>query len=361
MAIPLIASSITTTTEGSSTTIDFSGKPLGIENGDLLLLLVGNENSANGEGFDTLTGWTLEFNYGSGTSDSYLGLYSRIATGDALEDSPIVPTLGNDDGHGWYLRVTGVNATDPIRVVGASQVIASANTVTVTALTTGTNTYSLAVSAMAFDGSDSDPVTETGTGWTFKDFLESPIGTDAGGASSGSYSTKNIDTASTGTLDSVINMGGGQSDGIAATMFIIAGDETPPPTFEGSSSIISNSSVTAEGIFAYDGKASVSSSSTVDMNGQITQDSSASIYSSTSVDAYGLIVHDGKAPLVNLTTLSVEGLYYLTGVAPISGSSFVSCNGYGLESGVASILSTSSLISFTLGNGCNMITSSFIF
>ena len=62
MAVPIIASSTKNSTNGTASSLTLT-KPAGVEVGDLLLLLVGNENSANGEGFDTLTGWNLEFNY----------------------------------------------------------------------------------------------------------------------------------------------------------------------------------------------------------------------------------------------------------------------------------------------------------
>ena len=75
-------------------------------------------------------------------------------------------------------------------------------------------------STFAFDGADADPVTETGIGWTLQDWTESPLGSDAGGASLGAYSTKGINTASTTTEDSIWNTNG-TSDGIVATMFIM--------------------------------------------------------------------------------------------------------------------------------------------
>ncbi|MCK5536821.1 MAG: hypothetical protein KAI79_08335, partial [Bacteroidales bacterium] len=78
MGIPVIASYNTTSTNGTATSITLS-KPANVNDGDLLLLLVGNENATTGEGFDILTGWNLEFNYGSGDVDCYLGLYSRIS------------------------------------------------------------------------------------------------------------------------------------------------------------------------------------------------------------------------------------------------------------------------------------------
>ena len=158
MGIPVIAQSTTNSTNGTASSITLT-KPTGpIANGDLLLLLVGNENSANGEGFDTIAGWTLELNYGSGGVDCYLGLYSRIA--DGTEGATIVvPFLGNDDGHGWYHHITGIGAS-PIHLIGNSQELVS-NTVTVDAITT-TSSNVLAFSAFSFDGSDSDPITQTG-------------------------------------------------------------------------------------------------------------------------------------------------------------------------------------------------------
>ena len=50
-------------TNGTASSITLS-TPTGIVPGELLLLLVGNENSANGEGFGLLTGWTRLVNLG---------------------------------------------------------------------------------------------------------------------------------------------------------------------------------------------------------------------------------------------------------------------------------------------------------
>ena len=67
-------------TNGTATELTLT-KPIGVANDDLLILLVGNENSADNEGFDTLTGWNLAFNYGSGGVDTYISMYWRILRG----------------------------------------------------------------------------------------------------------------------------------------------------------------------------------------------------------------------------------------------------------------------------------------
>ena len=220
MAIPVIVSSTTSIATANSLTLTI---PSGVSNGDLLVILVGNDNGAAGEGFiDNTTGWTQHYSYGDGTSDCYMGLYSKIADG-TNEDSVTINSTDADDIFGWYLHVTGQNATSPIRVVGASQISVSSS-VTVDALTTDTNTYSLAVSQMSYDGSDATPFTESGTGWTLGDWLQSPDAT-SGNYASGAYSTKDISTASTTTGTSILT-GNGTSDGIVASSFVIAGTET---------------------------------------------------------------------------------------------------------------------------------------
>ena len=119
MAVPVIAGSTTAVATSASLTLTI---PSGVSDGDLLLILVGNDNGAAGEGFiDNTTGWTLEYSYGDATSDSYIGLYSKIADG-TNEDSVTVNSTDSDDFVGWYLHITGQNATSPVRVVGTSAV-----------------------------------------------------------------------------------------------------------------------------------------------------------------------------------------------------------------------------------------------
>jgi len=350
MAIPVIASSTSNTTEGTASSITLT-KPSGVEIGDLLLLLVGNENSAASEGFDTLTGWTLEFNFGNATSDCYLGLYSRVSTGDSLEDAPVVPFLASDDGHGWYLRVTGVNATDPLRVVGSEQ-IAVDSTITITALTTDTNTYSLAISTMSFDGSDAMPFVESGTGWTLGDDIDSPLSSNSGNASSGAYSTKGISTASTSTGTSIIT-GDGTSDGIAATMFIVAGAEGGTEYF-GSATLEAGSTVSAESFIEYGGAASVSGISTVSAESFIEYFGASALSGISTITAAGFITLSGAASLAaSSTVLAHQSIIYkmdsfssgseyfgsatLSGISTVSGESFITYDGKADLSGVSTV------------------------
>ena len=307
MAVPYIRDSTKASTNGTATSLTLT-KPTGVENGDLLLLLMGNENATTGEGFDTLTGWTLEFNYGSGDVDCYLGLYSRIATGDALEDNPVVPFLGADDGHGWYLSVGGVHATDPLRVVGSSLEVVS-NTITNVSTTTDINIFSLAFSAFAFDGSDSDPITETGTGWSMVDWTESPLPSDAGGASSGAFSTNPILTASTATGDSVWNMGGGQSDGIVGAQFIVAGTDNPQQYFDGSGIKQGVGILTGSGYIVLDEVASLIGNGILTANGSLVYEHDGALVGTGIFSSVSQIVYGGDGSHVGQGVLVGDGLY----------------------------------------------------
>ena len=233
MAIPVIAGS---TKNSSATTTLTLTQPAGVVSGDLLLLLCGNDGAKSDEGFLAKTDWTLEFNYGDATADAYVALYSRIADGTegATTDVPIASA---DDSWGFYFRVTGHDTTNPIRVIGTATIISAATGITIPAITTDTNTYSLAMSCFGFDGADADPFTESGTGWTYGQDIESPDPSQLGSNASGGYSTKEISTPSTSTLDSVIT-GDGTTDGFAATQFVIAGLEGGTPDQYASASVV---------------------------------------------------------------------------------------------------------------------------
>lgn len=217
MAIPVIAGSTTAVATSASLTLT---KPTGVSNGDLLLILVANDNGGDGEGFiDNTTGWVQEYTEGAKDPGTYIGLYSKIADG-SNEDSVTINSTDADDFVGWYLHITGQNATNPVRIIGTVNTIAGTS-LTISALTTDTNTYSLAISHYSTDGADTIPLVESGTGWTNQDTLTQ--GADGNGVASG-YSTKDISTASTSTENSVI--GTAANDGIIGKMIIIAGSET---------------------------------------------------------------------------------------------------------------------------------------
>ncbi len=83
----------------------------GIVAGDLLLLIVGNEDSSATPQFENnVTGFDLQFEIGDGTSDNHLAVYTRIAT-ETEEATTNVPTVTSDYAYGWYLRITGAHPT----------------------------------------------------------------------------------------------------------------------------------------------------------------------------------------------------------------------------------------------------------
>ena len=349
MAFPYIRDSTKASTDGTASSLTMT-KPTGAENGDLLLLLMGNENATSGEGFDPLTGWTLEFNYGSGGVDCYLGLYSRIATGDALEDSPVVPFGGSDDGHGWYLSIGGVHATDPVRIIGSSTEVVS-NTLTNPSITTDTNIYSLVFSAFSFDGSDSDPITETGTGWTMIDWTESPLGSDAGGASSGAFSTKGIDTASTATGDSVWNMGGGQSDGIVGTQFTVAGTDAPQAYFDGIGVKQGIGVLTGDANIVFDEVGALIGNGILTANGSIVYNNDGTLIGSGVFSSTEYLVYSGAGTSVGQGVLTGDGsvAYFYDNSSTLIGQGIFTGDGAPWEAWDCSVLMDCSVLTDCYG------------
>ncbi len=346
MGMPVIESYTTSTTEGSASSITMT-KPTGVESGDLLLMLMGNENSASGEGFDELAGWTLHFNYGSTLSDQYLAIYTRISDGDSLEDSPVVPFRagGNDDGHGWYMRVTGQHGTNPIRVIGLAQEYGGTSSVTVDALTTDTNDDSLAISTVAYDGNDGKPFTETGTGWTLTDYLQSPLAGGGGGGSSSSYSLKEITTPLTTTGTSIITATGG-NDGMLGTMFIIAGAEATGSDVYGECDVTSSTTLSVDGERVRTGEVSVSSTSSLIVGGQVDKSAGCDISSTTTLEVNGTVDHAtgndiyGEVDAVSTTVLSVVSSVVKVGATAIIAASVLSVAGVLDKSSGVDVVST---------------------
>ena len=321
MAIPLLANVTKNSTNGTATIVTLT-KPNNVVTGDLLIILCGNENATTGEGFaDTLTGWTREFNLGSGDVDCYIGLYSRIA--DGTETTTIdVPMLGADDGHGWYMHFQGAKSIGSIHVIGTSTEVVS-NIVTVGSITT-TEPECLAVSTFAFDGSDSDPITETGTGWTMQDWTESPLPSDAGGASSGAWSTKDMLSAGP-TGDSVWNMGGGQSDGIVAVQFAILGGG--PLRFSGSADITSSGATSTEGIKTLVSQSNILGVSIVNTAGIKTLVSQSNILGAGIVNTAGIKTLVSQSNITSIGSVNVTGIYKATTQSNILSSSSINVTG----------------------------------
>lgn len=224
MAVPVIQD--TTTNQGSGLSNLTLTQPDNVVVGELLLLLVMNENNGNGEGWDAITsesGWTQEINQGSSTSDSYIGMYWRIADGgeDATVDVPLNQT--GDSACGWYMRISGINPSNAINIVGAWAASSNAN-VTAASVTTDADDC-LIFGAYSFDGGDSGTITTSGTGWDSATDDQLHESTTSG--ISGAYITKEV--ASQGASENVA-FTAPTNDGTGAIQFAIEGssDATAP-------------------------------------------------------------------------------------------------------------------------------------
>jgi len=165
MAVPVVASFTSNGAGGTGATSVTLTKPTGVQNGDLLVLLVGNEESLNSP-FPALTGWNQAYAFGSTTSDVQFTMYWRIADGTegATQNVPWGAGALSDAGGGWYLRITGATTVNPIYLVGTNNDIGPATSNVVPSITiTAINT--LVISHLSFDGADATPFSSAGTGW----------------------------------------------------------------------------------------------------------------------------------------------------------------------------------------------------
>jgi hypothetical protein len=222
MAAPVIQTYTEKGATGQSTTIELT-KPSGVAVGDLLVLLVGNEDTgAAAEFSDNLSGWNFLWDTGNGTSDCHIAAFWRIATGG--EGATVTITAASSDYmFGWYLRIDGHNADTPINASGAEQ-IGSGSSTAIGGVSTDVADC-LCIALGAFDGADGVPATVSGTGWSEKDEVGSSGGSSGVGAC---FATKNHSgTGSAGTCTINCNT----SDGNCGRQFAIA------PVAEGITSV----------------------------------------------------------------------------------------------------------------------------
>ena len=150
------------TTASESLVLD---KPTGVQVGELLLLIVGNDDGDNGAEFtDNLAGWNYIGTSGDKSNAAAdIGAFWRIA--DGTEGTTVTVTAtSDDDWFGWYIRISGADSTNPIN---ASNFALSSPEINhyVPEVTTGVDDC-LAICALSFDGGDGYPFSVFGTDWT---------------------------------------------------------------------------------------------------------------------------------------------------------------------------------------------------
>ncbi len=217
MALPVVASFTSQAAGGTGSSSVTLTKPAGVQVGDLLMMIVGNEESLNGA-IPAIIGWTQAYEIGSTVSDCRASMFWRIADGTE-GTTQLVPWDGtNDAGGGWYLRITGAATSLPIHVVGTSSQVGNSTTLTMLAVTTSVNNC-LAFSHLSFDGANGTPFTPSGTGWgttvpANQELLDGPANTGW----SGVWITKAM--VSAGSTQAQI-MTASSSDGMTGIQFAI--------------------------------------------------------------------------------------------------------------------------------------------
>ena len=225
MAVPVIQSFTFNTTSTAVTSITLT-KPSGVVGGDLLVLLVGNEDNSNNTSFAPITGWTKEYEFGNATPDTKIGMYWRIADGtEGNSETVSWAVTGNDFGGGWYLRITGADTTSasPIHILGTSTQSSNATSQAAPSITTTINDC-LAIAQHSYDGGDGTRGV-TGIGWP-NSFPANQVlyATTGANAWSGGWVSKDITTAgATGNVTFTSTI----SDGMVQVQFAIAPGAAP--------------------------------------------------------------------------------------------------------------------------------------
>ena len=217
MAAPVVEGYTSNTViPGSSLTLT---KPAGVQPGDLLIILVGNDDStATAQWNNTTykpTGFTLINESGNATCDTHTAAFYRIA--DGSEGPTIaVPAQSSDDYWGFYIRISGVDVDAPINKIGADVNTGSlVGSIAIVGVTTDVDEC-LAIYIHSYDGGDCAAFNPSGTGWTEKEEIRAGTGS---GNSSGSWGMKEqTSLGATGT----VTVSGTPTDGWSGFQFAIA-------------------------------------------------------------------------------------------------------------------------------------------
>jgi cellulose synthase/poly-beta-1,6-N-acetylglucosamine synthase-like glycosyltransferase len=220
-AYPAVASYEPASSSGAANSLTLT-KPSSVQVGDLLLIIVGNDDNTATAQWDDVTykpsGFTLINEVGNSTVDCHAAAFYRVA--DGTEGSTIdVSAQSADDYWGFYIRVTGIDQSTPINATGADST-SSGTSISITSVDTSV-AETLAFYNMCYDGADDGGFTASDTGWS--ETAEGRNGTTSSNAS-GSWGTKQVATAgATGavTVTPVV------SDGMGGFQFAVAPSNAP--------------------------------------------------------------------------------------------------------------------------------------
>ena len=214
MAIPVIETYYEWISTSAVSAIPLD-KPSGVVTGNLLVLIVGNEDSTSTPQFvDDVSGFDLQFEIGDGVSDNHLAVYTRISQGDEAA-SLTVNTQSADYCYGWYVRISGPHPTLFWDFNTAGQLQSSAPINVPGADTTLSDCLAFVFAGL--DGADGGAGTIAGTGWSKWRSLEATAGGSSG--ASGVVGTKDMAAACpAGTADVSVVVLAGPAGGLLANV-----------------------------------------------------------------------------------------------------------------------------------------------
>lgn len=208
--VPVLQSGWTTSTAAASASLTLT-KPTNVEAGDLLLILVGNDDNTATAQWDDVsirpTGFSMINEAGNNTPDTHVAAFYRIADGTETATTS-VPAQSADNFWGFYIRVTGASTTNPIGAVGSDYAVNNLTNHPISGVTTVVNN-ALAFYMLAGDAVGTAPFSVS-AGWT--EASEITINT------AGTWGTKALPTAgSSGNATVTMNA----SDGASGFQFAI--------------------------------------------------------------------------------------------------------------------------------------------
>lgn len=142
--------------------------PLGILTDDLLLVVVCSDDNLADVFFNEVTNWTKIDESGDQLCDSHIAAYYQIAEEDGGHEM-IVNTTSADNMLGWYMRISGVDITDPIQSFNFAQSGASGTDPHVIPSISTIQGNCLVLYGIAFDGGDGCPF---GVAYPFTELAE---------------------------------------------------------------------------------------------------------------------------------------------------------------------------------------------
>lgn len=165
MAVPVLEDFTSNNTGGSNSDGITLSYPATVNSGDLLIALVGSDNTFGGDYWDTITGWTRIGTCGDTTSDCSGAAYYRVADGSETGTVDFTEGGFTNNATGYMLRISGADGTNPINDSAFGQSSSSSSSHTAPSVTTDVDD-TLNIAGIVTDGGDLAPFTVTGTGWT---------------------------------------------------------------------------------------------------------------------------------------------------------------------------------------------------